>query len=127
MGRKRCGKRRNCSLRAISLFPHCFEKACFSGMSKGVIVWEWVNNIFQDSFNKILSHQLTHDRSFISVYPKTVQDTFITYSFGFNPFPNKPWFLRVCRTSLLKTLWEKEKLFVTSNFSFSHSIFYPFG
>ena len=44
-----------------------------------------------------------------------------------NPFPNKPWFLRVCSTSLLKTLWEKEKLLVTSNFSFSHSVFYPFG
>ena len=37
-----------------------------------------------------------------------------------NPFPNKPWFLCVCSTSLLKTLWEKEKLLVTSNFSFSH-------
>ena len=37
-----------------------------------------------------------------------------------NPFPNKPWFLRVCSISLLKTLWEKEKLLVTSNFSFSH-------
>ena len=44
-----------------------------------------------------------------------------------NPFPNKPWFLRVCSTSLLKTLWEKEKLLVNSNFSFFHSIFYPFG
>ena len=43
-----------------------------------------------------------------------------------NPFPNKPGFLRVCSTSLLKTLWEKEKLLVTSNFSFSHSVFYPF-
>ena len=31
-----------------------------------------------------------------------------------NLFPTKPWFLRVCTTSLLKTL-------VTSNFSFSHS------
>ena len=29
----------------------------------------------------------------------------------FNPFPNKPWFLRDCSASLLKTLWEKEKLF----------------
>ena len=29
--------------------------------------------------------------------------------------------------SLLKTLWKKEKLLVTSNFSFSHSVFYPFG
>ena len=44
-----------------------------------------------------------------------------------NPFPNKPWFLRVCSTSLLKTLREKEKLLVTSNFSFSHSVFYLFG
>ena len=25
----------------------------------------------------------------------------------FNPFPNNPWFLRVCIVSLLKTLWEK--------------------
>ena len=43
-----------------------------------------------------------------------------------NPFPNKPWFLRVCSTSHLKTPWEKEKLLVTSNFSFSHSVFKPF-
>ena len=40
-----------------------------------------------------------------------------------NPFPKKPWFVRVCITSLTKTLWEKEKLLVTSNFSFSHSVF----
>ena len=45
----------------------------------------------------------------------------------FNPFQNNPWFLRVCRTGLLKTLWEKEKLLITSNFSFSHSVFYLFG
>ena len=44
----------------------------------------------------------------------------------FNPFPNKPWFLRVCSSSLLKTLWEKEKLLVTRKFSFSCSVFYPF-
>ena len=44
-----------------------------------------------------------------------------------NTFPNKHWLLRVCSTSLLKTLWEKEKLLVTSNFSFSHSVFNPFG
>ena len=38
-----------------------------------------------------------------------------------NPFPNKPWFLHVCSTSLLKTLCENEKLLITSKFSFSHS------
>ena len=43
-----------------------------------------------------------------------------------NPFPNKPWFLRVCSTSLLETLWEKEKLLVTSNFSFFRSVFCSF-
>ena len=25
------------------LFPQCFQKACFSGVLKGVIVWELVN------------------------------------------------------------------------------------
>ena len=45
----------------------------------------------------------------------------------FNPFPNKPWILRVCSTSLLKTQWEKEILLVTSNFSFIHCFFFSFG
>ena len=31
---------------------------------------------------------------------------------------------KICR--LLKTLWEEEKLLIMSNFSFSHSVFYPF-
>ena len=26
-------------------FPQCFQKACFPGASKGVIVWEWVNSL----------------------------------------------------------------------------------
>ena len=24
------------------LFPQCFQKACFPGASKGIIMWEWV-------------------------------------------------------------------------------------
>ena len=43
----------------------------------------------------------------------------------FNPFPNKPWFLRVGMS--LKTMWEKEKLLVTSSSFFFHIVFYPFG
>ena len=41
------------------LFRQCFQKACFPGASKGVIVWEWVKlafgelNNFQDEFYKI--------------------------------------------------------------------------
>ena len=45
----------------------------------------------------------------------------------FNPFPRNDTFWRPWETSLLKALWEKEKLLVTSNFSFSLSVFYPFG
>ena len=48
-------------------------------------------------------------------------------SYYFNPFSNKPRFLCVFSTSLLKTQWEKEKLLVTSNFSFSYCVFYPLG
>ena len=51
----------------------------------------------------------------------------MTLSYLVNPFPNKPWFLRVCSTRLLKTLWEKETLLIPSNFSFFHSVFYLFG
>ena len=43
------------------------------------------------------------------------------------PFPKQSLVLHVCSMSLLKTLLEKEKLLVKSSFSFSHSVFYPFG
>ena len=43
---------------------------------------------------------------------------------SFKPFPNKPWFLRVCSRSLLKTLWEKEKLLVTSNFCYEQFLLF---
>ena len=33
-------------------------------------------------------------------------------------------FYAISNRQLLKTLWEKEKLLVTSNFSFSHNVFY---
>ena len=59
------------------------------------------------------------------VFPITFSNIFILWVI--NPFPNKPWVLPVCCIVLLKTLWEKEKLLETSNFSFSHSVFYPFG
>ena len=45
---------------------------------------------------------------------------------GINPFPNNDSFWRPWETSLLKTRWAKEKLLVMSNFSFTHSVFYPF-
>ena len=32
------------------LFPLCFQKACFPGASKGVIVWEWVKTLPMTKF-----------------------------------------------------------------------------
>ena len=32
------------------LFPQCFQKACFPGASKDVIVWEWVKPLPNDNF-----------------------------------------------------------------------------
>ena len=43
------------------LFPQCFQKVCFPGPSKGVIVWEWVKpncafvtNLGKDVFEKMV-------------------------------------------------------------------------
>ena len=45
-----------------------------------------------------------------SVFKRLMQSHVLTLS------KTKSWFLCVCSTSLLKTLWEKEKLLVTSSF-----------
>ena len=45
MGRKHCGKGEIACYEQFLLFPQCFQKACFPGASKGVIVWEWVKVI----------------------------------------------------------------------------------
>ena len=44
---------------------------------------------------------------------------------GINPFPNNPRLKRLWDRRLLKTLWEKEKMLLTSIFSFYHNVFYP--
>ena len=38
------GKGENAGYQHFLLFPQCFEKASFPDTSRGVIVWEWVNN-----------------------------------------------------------------------------------
>ena len=57
---------------------------------------------------------------------------FITYDLGFHVLQNilprkypKPDILLKTFTKKKKKLWEKEKLLVTNNFSFSCSVFYP--
>ena len=34
------------------LFPQCLKKACFPGVSIGVIVWEWVNKNLTNMYKR---------------------------------------------------------------------------
>ena len=52
MGRKHCGKGEIARCEQFLLFPLCFQKACFLGVSKGVIVWEWVKRAFEKVVGK---------------------------------------------------------------------------
>ena len=40
------------------LFPQCFQKACFLGASKGVIVREWVNSLWKDKIHSLFKERL---------------------------------------------------------------------
>ena len=51
---------------------------------------------------------------------------FIERGFLFLYFPKQALVI-TCLQYLLKILREKDKLLVTSNLYFSHSVFYPFG
>ena len=47
--KKTVGKGEIACYEQFLLFPQYFQKACFPGASKGVIVWEWVNQPVQFS------------------------------------------------------------------------------
>ena len=82
------GRREIARYEQFLFFPQCFQKACFSGASKESLC---VNGS-KGFFLKVI---LIHDRLVKS-----------------SPFPKQAWFLCVCSTCLLKTLWTKEKLLV---------------
>ena len=124
MGRKHCGKRKNCSLRAISPFPTVFSNSLFPRGIKRCHCVGMGLVTFEESLNLTLYHRIqSFNNTGEEGHHKHCRKNVSFYISTFNSFPNKPWFLRVCSTSLLKTLWENEKLLVTSNFSFSHSVF----
>ena len=53
------------------LFPQCFQKACFPGASKGVIVWEWVKSnesIMEKEENPSNLHFLLFTKAFQNVF-----------------------------------------------------------
>ena len=84
--------------------------------------------LFLNLSNRESRSEIDNHKSDVSYFKPFI---FILYCpsdlWNFNLFPNKPRFLHVCSTSLLKTVWEKGKLLIMSNVSFSHGVFYPFG
>ena len=54
------GKREIACHEQFLLFPQCFQKACFPGASKGVIVWEWVNFLTNDNFTGLADDYIYH-------------------------------------------------------------------
>ena len=57
------GKGDIASYEQFLLFPWCFQKACFPGASKGVIVWEWVKTLWKGNgavLKSSIQRQLTH-------------------------------------------------------------------
>ena len=61
------------------LFPQCFQKARFPGASKGVILWEWVNQCKTTLLNPLL--HMTISGSFNSAANKDVNMDKWVYSY----------------------------------------------
>ena len=76
------------------LFPQCFQQACFPEASKGVIVWEWVKK----------------QKVFFSIAKIFADDKHGTS-------------YRIISMKGKKTSSEKEKLLITSIFSFCHNTY----
>ena len=102
------------------LFPQCFQKACFPGASKGVIVCEWVNNRVEEGCRKRKKHHCWKRRKcwfttrifsffrnvFCSIYGQIFHWRYLK-PFDckcINPLLNNPWFSRPRERELLKTL-----------------------
>ena len=67
------------------LFPQCFQKACFLGASKGVIVWEWVNlskiaSIHRSRFILLSTNPFILDVSLLFVYQPFPKQALVFYS-----------------------------------------------
>ena len=82
------------------LFPQCFQKACFSGTSKGVIVWEWVTSLPNDT---ILDQSCLKDFADDKINVTYVMNFFRerVENFGFFFFPamfSKGLFVRVVKS-----------------------------
>ena len=123
------------------LFPQCFQKACFPGASKGVIVWEWVNcsrlfclNLSTKIFTLDEDQTACFLQSYLDLhFNKSIWCCYFTFSQMTN--------FRLLQTEKVRRwqfqiLWKwqkvlkmgrkhcrKMRLLIKSNFSFSYGVF----
>ena len=103
MGRKHCGKRRNCLLQAISPFPTVISKGLFPRGVKRCRCEGMVEHIL------------------LTPIPSNCTSSFQMLT-SINPFQNKPLFTCVCSENTVG----KAEIACNEQFSFSRSVFYPF-
>ena len=91
------------------------------------LVWERVKMHFKMSSAICLSLDQSNFPVAKGVGPdQSLQtDILATFQRCINSLPHNSYIERPWNRSLLKTLWEKEKMLVTSIFSFSRNVFYP--
>ena len=114
--KKNCGKRRNDGYQCSLLFPQSFQILSWSWLIKLGIVNTYLTSYC--TITRLLKMlwkkekmMITSIFSFPTMLPTLSMPNYnLLYTNPFHPFPNMPWFLDVCSTSLLKTL--------LSNFSF---------
>ena len=112
--KKHCGKRRNCSLRAVSPFPHNVFKSCLMVMRQNEYLWS--KSVIYIPFKTLsyLSHCLvlsrSSDRRILEKKKKNGKKRKVTINFSLSPatfsscffftllctYPVIPSFMHVC-------------------------------
>ena len=111
--RKHYGKRRNCSLRAISPFPKVFSKSLFPRGVKRVIVWEWVKGVYLDfsrltELKNLYITEIYMKKQYISSIinnHKTTKKEFF-YGVSSKGYVASKVIFRFCARNKNKALWE---------------------
>ena len=110
------GKGEIAGYKQFLLFPQCFQKACFPGASKGVIVREWVKR--QDCVVK--SNAVICERSYIKVIKVQIASNSKQW-WCLTSFPIKPFLFTCMQRKSLENTTRKGEIDCNKQFLlFSH-------
>ena len=134
-GRKHCGKGRKCWLPAVSSFPGMFT---LGFLSRIVTTWYWAVNkeLLIPPQNECLGGVYWNQPVSLSVCLRICLYVRMSTKYKFLSKLLQAEVLTLFQTSLCFYVsavhvfwkhWEKEKLLILNNFSFSLSVFYTFG